>query len=112
MITISGSSSTSAVHVRGEIVKFLTVLVSNDMTSSGTSISSENNSILFTVRLRFEYQTLPLLKITYLEDESDDSSSSLDMGGRSRCRSLSSKSSVSHAVIEIEASLSERINVA
>lgn len=111
MITISGGSSTSAVNIRSEVVKFLTVLVSDNVSSSGTSISSENNSILHT-EFRLTFENLVDEKCIYLEDESNDSSTSLDVVGRGGHASLASESGVSDAVIKVEASFSEGINVA
>jgi hypothetical protein len=46
MVAIGGSTGTAAVNVRGEIMNFEAVLVTNSGSSSGSCISSDSNTIL------------------------------------------------------------------
>lgn len=46
MIAIGGSTGTAAVNVRGEIMNFEAVLVTNSGSSSRSCISSDSNTIL------------------------------------------------------------------
>jgi hypothetical protein len=48
VVTVGSSSGTAAENVRGKVVDFFTVFVSDDRATSGTGVSSEGNSILFT----------------------------------------------------------------
>ncbi len=47
MVAISGSTSTTAVNVRGKVMDLLAVLVSDDGTSSGSGVGCQHYSVLY-----------------------------------------------------------------
>ena len=116
MIAISSSSSTSTINIGSQVMELLTVFVSDNVTSSSTGISTENNSILKKKNnpVRFDFISLfnAQSRSTYLENKTNNSGTCFNVCRRSRHGSLTSKGCVTDAVVKAEASFSQRINVA
>jgi len=93
MIAISGSSSTAHSDVRRKVVDFLAVLGSDNRSSRRAGISSDSNTILT--------KNLSTLKNTYLENDTNNSSSSTPIHWLFHV-GLGSQSIVTKAVVKVE----------